>query len=72
MNNAAMTVLLVEDDPLVLLGAEQALTLAGITVLTATDAETAFQLMSTAPPDTVVSDIRLPGCASGTVRYLSF
>lgn len=61
MNNAAMTVLLVEDDPLVLLGAEQALTLAGITVLTATDAETAFQLMSTAPPDTVVSDIRLPG-----------
>lgn len=61
MNNPAMTVLLVEDDPLVLLGAEQALTLAGITVRTATDAETAIQLLSPSPPDAVVSDIRLPG-----------
>ena len=61
MNNSAMTVLLVEDDPLVLLGAEQALTLAGITVRTATDAETAIQLLSPSPPDAVVSDIRLPG-----------
>ena len=61
MNNSAMTVLLVEDDPLVLLGAEQALTLAGITVRTATDAQTAIQLLSPSPPDAVVSDIRLPG-----------
>ena len=56
-----MTVLLVEDDPLVLLGAEQALSLAGMTVLTATDAQTALQIVSTSPPDAVVSDIRLPG-----------
>ena len=55
MNNSAMTVLLVEDDPLVLLGAEQAPTLAGITVRTATDAETAIQLLSPSPPDAVVS-----------------
>lgn len=61
MNNPAMTVLLVEDDPLVLLGAEQALTLAGITVRTATDAQTAIQLLGPSPPDAVVSDIRLPG-----------
>lgn len=61
MNNSPMTVLLVEDDPLVLLGAEQALTLAGMTVLTACDAESALQTWATSPPDAVVSDIRLPG-----------
>lgn len=61
MNNSAMTVLLVEDDPLVLLGAEQALSLAGMTVLTACDAETALQIMAASPPDAVISDIRLPG-----------
>lgn len=61
MNNSAMTVLLVEDDSLVLLGAEQALSLAGMTVLTACDAETALQTLSTYSPNAVVSDIRLPG-----------
>ncbi len=61
MNNSTMTVLLVEDDPLVLLGAEQALSLAGMTVLTACDAETALQIMAASPPDAVISDIRLPG-----------
>lgn len=61
MNNSTMTVLLVEDDPLVLLGAEQALSLAGMTVLTATNAEAALQCLATTQPDAVVSDIRLPG-----------
>ena len=61
MNNSAMTVLLVEDDPLVLLGAEQALSLAGMTVLTACDAETALHILTTSPPDAVITDIRLPG-----------
>lgn len=61
MNNSTMTVLLVEDDPLVLLGAEQALSLAGMTVFTASDAETALQILTTSPPDVVISDIRLPG-----------
>jgi two-component system C4-dicarboxylate transport response regulator DctD len=61
MNNSTMTVLLVEDDPLVLLGAEQALSLAGMTVLTAPDAEAALLILATSPPDAVVSDIRLPG-----------
>ncbi|WP_240538465.1 sigma-54 dependent transcriptional regulator [Rhodoferax sp. PAMC 29310] len=56
-----MTVLLVEDDPLVLLGADQALSLAGMTVITACDAETALRLLTTSTPDAVVSDIRLPG-----------
>ena len=61
MNNAVMNVLLVEDDPLVLLGAEQALSLAGITVRTATSAEAALTSFASARPDAVVSDIRLPG-----------
>lgn len=61
MNNSTMTVLLVEDDPLVLLGAEQALSLAGMTALTASDAETALQILTTSSPDVVISDIRLPG-----------
>lgn len=61
MNNQAMNVLLVEDDPLVLLGAEQALCLAGMTVLSAGDVQTALERFASARPDAVVSDIRLPG-----------
>lgn len=55
-----MNVLLVEDDPLVLLGAEQALCLAGVTVCTATSAEAALINFAKARPDAIVSDIRLP------------
>lgn len=61
MNNDHMTVLLVEDDPLVLLGAEQALSLAGLRVLSASDAEAALLGLASHQPDAVVSDIRLPG-----------
>lgn len=56
-----MNVLLVEDDPLVLLGAEQALSLAGIAVRTAPNAEDALTSFADAQPDVIVSDIRLPG-----------
>lgn len=56
-----MNVLLIEDDPAVRLGAEQALRLSGIAVRASADAESALALAAEDAPDAVVSDVRLPG-----------
>ena len=55
-----MNVLLIEDDPLVMLGAQQALQLADMTVVQATSAEAAMQQVALACPSVVLSDVRLP------------
>ncbi len=56
-----LKVLIVEDDPNVLLGCEQALQLEGIPTEGAGTAEKARRLVSANFPGVVVSDIRLPG-----------
>jgi two-component system C4-dicarboxylate transport response regulator DctD len=55
-----MNVLLIEDDPLVMLGAQQALQLADMTVLQATNVEAAMQQVALECPSVVLSDVRLP------------
>ena len=55
-----MNVLLIEDDPLVMLGAQQALELAGISVQPAASAELAFQHVASGSPAVVLTDVRLP------------
>lgn len=55
-----MNVLLIEDDPLVMLGAQQALQLADIAVIQATNVEAAMQQVARACPSVVLSDVRLP------------
>ena len=55
-----MNVLLIEDDPLVMLGAQQALQLANIAVAQATSVEAAMQLVAQACPAAILSDVRLP------------
>lgn len=55
-----MNVLLIEDDPLVMLGAQQALQLAGMSVVQATSAEAAMQQVALECPSVVLSDVRLP------------
>ncbi len=56
-----LKVLIVEDDPDVLLGCEQAMQLAGIEVLTAGSAEEAKKLLVPGFAGVVVTDMRLPG-----------
>lgn len=56
-----LKVLVVEDDPNVLLGCEQALQLEGIPTEGASTAEKARRMVSANFPGVVVSDIRLPG-----------
>jgi two-component system, response regulator AauR len=53
--------LIVEDDPVVLLGCQQAMQLAGIEVITAPSAEAAKTVIEAGFPGVVVTDIRLPG-----------
>jgi len=55
-----MNVLLVEDDPTVMLGARQALQLSGIPVLEATSVEAAMPLVTQCAPAAILSDVRLP------------
>ncbi|TWG86255.1 two-component system C4-dicarboxylate transport response regulator DctD [Cupriavidus gilardii J11] len=56
-----LTALIVEDDPDVRLGCEQALRLEGIATRSAGSAEAALQLAGTGFAGIVVTDIRLPG-----------
>src|SRR5476651_1944413 len=56
-----LKVLLVEDDPTVREGSEQALQLAGLDVLAFHSAELAYKLLTPGFPGIVVSDVRLPG-----------
>lgn len=57
-------IFLVEDDPIVRRGSEQALSLARMPVRAFADAEAALDALSFERPDAVVTDVRLPG-ASG-------
>ncbi len=56
-----LSVLIVEDDPHVRLGCEQAMQLAGIAVSGVASAEAAQQRLAPAFPGVVVTDMRLPG-----------
>jgi two-component system C4-dicarboxylate transport response regulator DctD len=58
--NASLKVLIVEDDPNVRLGCEQAMQLAGIPVDTVASAEEALRLVAPDFPGIVVTDMRLP------------
>ena len=53
-------ILVVEDDPAILLGLSDNLKLESHEVVTATDGETAHRLMSEAKPDLVILDVMLP------------
>jgi two-component system C4-dicarboxylate transport response regulator DctD len=55
-----MSVFLVEDDPIVRRGSEQALSLAGLDVRGFGDAEAALEALSFERPGAVVTDVRLP------------
>ncbi len=59
--NTSLSVLIVEDDPNVLLGCEQAMQLAGIPVLTAPSTEDALPHVGRDFAGVVVTDMRLPG-----------
>ena len=59
--NAGLSVLLVEDDPNVRLGCEQAIQLAGIRVESVESGELAQQRIVAGYPGIVVTDMRLPG-----------
>jgi len=54
-------IFLVEDDPIVRHGSEQALTLADMSVRGFADAESALDAFAEEPPWAVVTDLRLPG-----------
>lgn len=56
-----LKVLIVEDDPDVLLGCEQALQLEGMATQGADSAEKAIKLVRSELPGLIVSDVRLPG-----------
>ena len=58
---ASLPVFLVEDDPAVRMGSAQALSLAGLTVQSFADAESALAALVRERPGAVVSDVRLPG-----------
>ncbi|MDC7787239.1 sigma-54 dependent transcriptional regulator [Rhodoplanes sp. TEM] len=60
MNRAELKVLVVDDDPDMLLGCEQALQLDGCATLGATSVDKALKLLRGGLPGVIVSDIRLP------------
>ncbi len=66
-----LSVLLVEDDPNVRLGCEQAMLLAGIPVTAVASAEEALRLLTPDYPGIVVTDMRLPGMdGMGLLRWV--
>jgi two-component system C4-dicarboxylate transport response regulator DctD len=69
--NTDLSVLLVEDDPNVRLGCEQAMQLAGICVESVDSAERAQQRIAAGFPGIIVTDMRLPGMDGlALVRWL--
>ena len=60
-SETVLKALIVEDDPVVLLGCQQAMQLAGIEVITAPTAEVAKAVIEPGFPGVVVTDMRLPG-----------
>ncbi|MCB6183336.1 sigma-54 dependent transcriptional regulator [Leeia sp. TBRC 13508] len=61
MSTSPLSVLIIEDDPHVLVGCSQAFALEDIPTLTATSAEEALPMISNTFAGIIVSDIRLPG-----------
>lgn len=59
--NDTLSILIIEDDPHVRLGCEQAMQLAGIAVAGVASAEEAQRRLKPAFPGVVVTDMRLPG-----------
>ena len=53
--------LIVDDEPAILRLVAMVLRELGVETLTATDAETATQILKSSTPDLIVSDVRLPG-----------
>ena len=53
--------LVVDDEPAILRLVATVLRELGVETLTATDAETATQILKSSTPDLIVSDVRLPG-----------
>ena len=53
--------LIVDDEPAILRLVAIVLRELGVETLTATDAETATQILKSSTPDLIVSDVRLPG-----------
>ena len=67
-----LSVLLIEDDPNVRLGCEQAMQLAGIPVEAVSTAEEAQRLLKADYPGVVVTDMRLPGLnGMGLLRWVN-
>jgi two-component system, NtrC family, C4-dicarboxylate transport response regulator DctD len=68
----AIRVLLIEDDPAVRIGSEQALQLAGIPVEAFESAERVLSHVTPGMPAIVVSDVKLPGMDGlGLLRYVT-
>jgi CheY-like chemotaxis protein len=64
--NTALRILLVEDDPMLRLGASAVLMDAGYAVLEAADADEAIALLETEPDiRLMISDIQMPGSLDG-------
>ena len=57
----AHTLLVIDDEPSILRVITLALRNEGVNILTATDGETALDLLSRKTPDLVITDVRLPG-----------
>jgi adenylate cyclase len=57
----AKTVLLVDDDPYILLAVEKFLKIKGLKVLTTTDPAQAFALAQKERPALIISDVSMPG-----------
>jgi len=55
------TVLVVDDDPFILLAVEKFLKIKGLTVITTTDPEKAFHLADKKRYDLIISDVSMPG-----------
>lgn len=55
------TVLVVDDDPFILLAVEKFLKIKGLNVITFTDPELAFHHADKKKPDLIISDVSMPG-----------
>jgi DNA-binding response OmpR family regulator len=57
----AKTVLVVDDDPMILLAVGKFLTIKGLKVLTTEDPAEAFKIAAAKKPDLIISDVAMPG-----------
>ena len=66
----ALSVLVVDDDPLILTVVDLMVRHAGHTVRTASDGMAALDVLAEAPADVLVSDIRMPGMSGLELAHL--